>query len=229
MASASDIIVAAFGKLAVYDPTTTQTSAALSSLNSMISSWGVEHLQPVVVSETMAITQGDAEYTIGSGGDLDTVRPMRIENLRLRDSDDYDHPVEVMSPGDYNRVSSKTYEATPKRAYFLPEYPLAKLIFEYEPDAAYTAYIESLKPFTEFTSTATTVSLPVEYKEALVYNLAIVLGEDWDRRIPETVIMRAKELKNMIASFIAGTKPPAMARFDSGLSGRSHYNINTDC
>ena len=228
MPAASDIITAASQKIGVQSPTAAQNATALASLNNMITFWGTDKLNYVVTSESLAIGTSTATYTIGSGGDLDTVRPISLEECFLRDSDGYDHPVSVMPSRAYNRLYYKSFSARPTLGYFLPEFPLAKIIFNSIPNAAYTAYFEFTKGFTAFASTTTTIGAtwPNEYIEALVYNLAVSLGEDWDRKIPETVILHARETKESIDAMNAGNKPVPKAKFD--LFVRSSYNIETD-
>lgn len=224
--TAGDLITAAFLKCGVESPTTAQTTSALISLNNMVSSWGGEKRYPSRIIENFTLTSGDREYTIGSGGDFNTVRPDKIESAFLRDSNSYDWPLEIISAKDVNSVVYKATEARPEAFYFIPEITLAKIYFECEPDYAYGFYIESWKNFTEFAATTTNVTLPNEYKEAIIYNLAVSLAEDWDRIINKTVIARANETKYLIDSANAGTRVVPKASFDM-LIGHA-YNITTD-
>ena len=106
MATAGDIITAAFIKVGVDSPTAAQTASALVSLNNMISSWAVEFVTPAI----------------------------------------------------------------------------------------------PLTDFVEYPTTGTTVNLPNSYKDAIVYNLAIALAEDWDRVISKTVYRRAIEAKYFLSA-----------------------------
>ena len=224
--TAADIITAAFRKAGIETPTTTQRTDALTTLNNMVSGWTPEIIQVAVTRESLALTAGTASYTIGPAGDLATVRPLRLENAFLRDSESLDSPLEIIAAKDYNQVASKTIEARPSALYFIPSETAATIIFDCEPDAAYTLYIESWKPFTEFTALTTAVSLPVEYKEALIYNLAVCLAEDWDRILPRTVYERAKEIKYLLSNATAASRPAPKARFD--FANRGGWMIETD-
>jgi hypothetical protein len=225
MATAGDIITAAFIKVGVEVPTTAQTASALISLNDMVSSWGAEGLMYSVVSESFSIVALDSEYTIGSGGQWDTVRPIRVISCFLRDSDNTDYPISILSSRSYNQMPDKHYDGQPTGLYFLPEYPLAKIIFNARPDVSIDAYFEFLKNFTEFATTATSVTLPPEYKEALVYNLAISLGEDWDRTIGQTVIMNAVRTKGILDHVLATQRVVPVTRFaDIGVRPYSGGN-----
>jgi hypothetical protein len=231
MATAGDIITAAFIKVGVDSPSVSQTATALISLNNMVSMLGAEAMIYSVVSESFTVVVADIEYTVGASGQWNTVRPLNVVSCYLRDGDNYDWPVKVMSSKDYNRLSNKSYIARPSELYFLPEYPLAKIIFNCSPDYAYTAYFEFLKNFTEFAATSTTVTLPNEYKEALVYNLAVSIGEDWDRQVPKTVLVKAEQYKDIILHRLATQKAVPRAKFDFyGIGGTcdAPYNITTD-
>ena len=80
-------------------------------------------------------------------------------------------------------------------------------------------YLESLKNFTEFAATTTSVTLPPEYKEALVYNLAVSLGEDWDRVVSKTVYAQAMRTREVVNRLNAATRPAPIARFDEFYRG----------
>jgi len=220
MATAGSIITAAFIKVGIDSPTTAQMASSLISLNNMISLLGADMLAPVVVSQTLAlIAPGSAEYTIGETGSpsWNTVRPILVLSCFLRDSGNYDYPVEIMSSKDYALISNKSFDARPTELYFLPEYPLAKIIFNAIPPAgAYNAHFVFLKNFTEFALITTPVALPNEYKEALVYNLAVSLGEDWDRVVSKTVYMQAMRTREVIDRLNAATKVIPKAKFDFG-------------
>ena len=231
MATAADLITAAFIKVGVDSPVAAQTASALISLNNMISLLGADMLQGVVVTESFSVVAADAEYTIGSGGQWDTVRPMAVKSCFLRNDDDYDTPVKILSSQEYINLSNKAFSARPTGLYFLPEYPLAKIIFNTSPNAGYDAYFEFVKNFTEFALTSTSVALPPEYKEALVYNLAVSLAEDWDRVVPKSVYEKAMMTREIIDHLNATTKRPPLLRFDfAGMGGTSDagYDVVTD-
>lgn len=231
MATAGGIITAAFIKVGVDSPTTAQTASALISLNNMVSLLGAEGMIYSITSEGFTVVAADKEYTIGSGGQWNTVRPLKIISCYLRDSKNYDYPVEVIAGKDYNRLSNKSYVARPGALYFLPEYPLAKIIFDASPDGSYSAYFEFVKNFTEFALTTTTVTLPDEYKEFLVYNLAQSLGEDFDRVVSKTVQMQAIRTREVIERMVASQKQIPKARFDfAGIGGTTElpWSIVTD-
>ncbi len=230
--TAANLITAAFSKIGIASPSAAQNASALISLNTLVSFFGASFMFPFLVRESKTLTVGDGEYTIGVGGNLNTVRPIGLENCYLRDSDNYDYPLKVLSPSDYAKRPNKTLTSKPQRVYFIPEYPLAKIIFDYLPDYAYTAYFDFRKNLTEFALSSTTMEstlLPEEYRAFLTYNLAISLAEDWDRTPSKTLYAMAQQTKETIETLIASTKPAPVARFDVTKSEEAGtYSIITD-
>ncbi len=214
MATANTITDSAYRKVGINDPSTAQDNEALQDLNNMISMWGIDFAVPYVTRESLALSIGDAEYTIGSGGDLNTVRPVSVANCYIKDSENYSYPIRVRSAADYNDISFKTSEGRPVFLYFIPEYPLAKIILDKEPESSYTAYFEFWKQLTEFAALATTFTFPNEFKEAMIYNLAIRLGENNTLEIPQTVLVIATNSYNLISRTVAVNRLPPIARFD---------------
>lgn len=230
--TAGDIITAAFSKIGIASPTAAQTASALISLNTLVSFFGADFMFPFLVRESFALTIGDYDYTIGTGGNFSTVRPIKIESCYLRDAESYDYPMIIFSPRDYARKANKTVTAQPSGLYYVPEFPYGKIYFDAAPERAYTAYFESIKNFTEFALTTTTfasVLLPDEYKAFFTYNLAISLAEDWDRTVNKTLYAMAGETKAVIERLIASTKPAPVAKFDTQrIDDSGTYSIVTD-
>ena len=224
MSTANDILTAAFVKVGIESPTTAQTATGLISLNNMITMWGAEGLLYSWVSESFTVTT-TALYTYGSGGTWDSARPLDILQMYLKDSDGYDHYVRRMSSREYNAITNKTFSARPKKFYFVPEYSLAKVIFDSEPDTTYTAYVEAKKNFTTFATVGSTANMPAECIEPLIYNLTVAMAEDWRRDVNETVYANAARTKENLAQLFATQKLPAKAKFESFRAG---YNITTD-
>ena len=224
MATANDIIVAAFRKSHIGNSTTADRTDALEDLNNLISSLGSAFLN-VPVSENFPLVIGQAEYTIGDGGDFDTVRPIIVKNVFLRDSEGYDSRVRPVSDEDYVRLTNKDIEGKPFEYSFLQEYPLAKIVFNRETTKVYTAYFKFIKNFTEFAALDTTMVLPPEYKEFLVYKLAVTIAENRGIDLSQIVHMRVRELESNISRLVHIDLPPE-AEFNFG--GKGIYNIKSD-
>lgn len=226
MADYGDIINAAYRKVGIGVPTTADQTNALEALNNMVGIMGVEGLFPYVTRESFAMTVGQDTYTIGSGGSFDTVRPLSIKSIFIRDSNNSDYPITIYSMQEYNSISLKSQSGRPTKAYFIPEYPLAKIIFNYDADEAYTIFFEFDKNFTEVANTSTTVALPNEYKAMLIYNLAVILAEDKKITLPQTVYVLAQYYKDLLDKNKAVTTEIPITRFD--MATGVNLNIKTD-
>lgn len=226
MATANTITDAAYRKCGLLLPTSDEDDYGLEALNNMISLWGTEFLVPYLVRENFDLVIGTRNYTIGSGGDFDTVRPMRLDTLHLRDSDDYDYPLKLMSPQEWADIRYKDHSGKPTKVFYKTEYSLGKIRFNKKPDATYKIYLCSWKNFTEFANLTTTVTLPDEYKKALVYNLAVELAEDNSIDIPSSVLRSAANSLVLLTRLIAANRLPSEAKFD--FNGGASYNITTD-
>lgn len=214
MATAQEIIDSAWRKIGFRDNVAADDAEALTALNNMVSTWGLDILSPYRVRESFTITSATGTYTYGSGGTLDSVRPNLITEAYLENSDGISTPLEILSARDFSGIAMKAQTGRPEGFYYIPEYPLGKVIFDRKPEETYTFWVEAEKHITEFATLGTTVLLPNEYKEALVYNLSIRLAEDKGVALPQTVTSTATELKYLISRLVDANKPIPEAQFD---------------
>ena len=213
------------------DPSgTDQETDAFAVLNSMIASWSAERLMvPYLVTDSVTLTIGDGEYTYGTGGDINSARPNRIEQAYVRDSNNNDFPVEIVHVSKYNDVGIKTTQGRPYYLYYIAEYPLAKIKLIYVPDAAETLFLDSWKPLTQIATVATTINLPGEYQRALEYSLAVNIAPEYAQELPQSVYTLANQTMRTIKSLNA--IPVAESKVDDALLStgrRNSYNIFSD-
>jgi len=218
MPTAQNIIEGALRLIGNSSPTPTELNNAFASLNDMISLWNTNNLMIyAIIEENFTLTVGKSSYTIGSGGDFNTVRPVRIVNAFIRDSNNNDHEVDTtMSMEEYNEIVSKTSQGRPSRLYYATEYPLGKIYFNSKPIEAETLYLFSWKPFTEFASLSTNVNLPAEYNKALKYNLAVDLAPEYNVTIQSSVYNEAMLSKMNIENLHA--QPISPAKFEDYIT-----------
>lgn len=225
--TAETIVKGALRKIGVSSPSSDNKENALIDLNALLGQLSVEGLVvPSITTENFTLVVNDGEYSIGSGGDFDTVRPVKIENAYLQDSNGYDSPVYPMSKEQYNAIADKTASSEPGRYLYIQSYPLGKILFDYLPDEAYEFYFDSFKPLTEFSTLGTTVNLPDEYKMMLIYNLAIIMSDDHGVKTSNTLLGLAVDTKKALKGNNLQNLP--LAEFDKALlRGGSNYNIYT--
>src|SRR5688572_8871221 len=92
------------------DPINGSFSAAegtywLGRLNSFMEGLSIDRASVLsITQDNLALTAGTVSYTIGSGGAFNTTRPVKIVNAFVRDSSNYDTPVDVIGQAAYNDI-----------------------------------------------------------------------------------------------------------------------------
>lgn len=229
----NQITDAAYRKNGIKNPSSAQDDNALYELQDMLSLWSIEGLiVPYYVTENFTLTIGQAVYTIGVTGDSPdlvtaTGRPIRIVNAFFRISND-DYEIDVdMNKQEYSKIVSKDTEARPRRLYYDPQYPNGKIKFDVECEAAYDFHLISEKPLASITAKTDTLSLPLGINQALVYNLAIMLGIDLKSKLKNDVRKIARDSKAALENRNAIEKLSGTVELDSALvRGGSRMDIN---
>jgi hypothetical protein len=151
------------------------------------------------------------------------VRPDEVTDAFLRDSGG-DTPLRPMTQAEYNALYRKADGGKPERLFYDPQSPSGVLYFDSATDAAYTLFLESLKPVNQFSTLQTSMTLPGEYEEAIKYQLIDRLAPEYGFPIQpgsrlERLIDRSQK---RITSKNAKRK---VAAFDSALTAR-HARVN---
>lgn len=188
MPTANDIIKNALIELRVLaigeDIPADRVEWSLFKLNAMLESWETERLMcTAVVEENETLTSGTAEYTIGSGGDFDTTRPLEIFDNAFIRIGDTDYPVKRWSLDQYRMQGDKSTSKRPEYFAYQPEYPLGVVYFYKEPDSAYDFHFSSRKPLKTFATATTSVNLEPGWSRALLYGLAIELAPGFGKSV----------------------------------------------
>lgn len=173
----------------------------LDTLNDMLDSWSLESLMVLFkTEETFSLVAQTREYTIGDGGDFDTVRPIRLINANLkRDSRDY--PLKVVERSNYNKIGRKQTSGRSFAITYQPEYPLGKIALFFTPDSSSDQlFLSTQKQLESFPSLTTKVNFAPGYNRAVKYNLAIELAGEFGRgaTLDPTIIAIAKVGKDNI-------------------------------
>ena len=210
-----ELLEKALEKCRIKNPSTEMLSKALGDFNLMLKSLNEELIFPT--SENFTLTVGTESYSIGDGGDFDTIRPLEIKSAFLRDSDDVDHPLNVdISKEDYDKITDKDYSTRPSGLYYAPEYPLGYIYFDTAPAEADTLYLYSVKPFAEYTTLTTDLTQPVEMEKFLIFNLAIDIAPAYGISLPNTLLLDVERMRDQIERRYA--KPTPLASFDEALT-----------
>jgi len=221
-------------KIIGQDLSSAEKSDYLAILNDMIESWANKNfLLYHRAQDTKTLTVGTAEYTIGSSGDIDTVRPQGIKEAFIRDSSDHDYPIEILPIDLYWDLRDKAAAGRPYELYYDPDFAagLGKIYLYYTPDTAETLYLESIKELGSFAATDTTVTLPPGYNIAIWMNLAILIGRSRGKRITADLKSDAKHYKSVLKrrnvhALLKHTRLE-ISELNNPNADRSRGNINT--
>lgn len=175
------------------------SNISFSVLNSMLDLWNTEKLLVFQFQdETHTLTPGAGSYTIGSGGDIDTVRPVRIQGAYVRDSGGNDTTLDIINKDDYDGILDKSQGGLSNALFYDPAYPLGTINLYRIPDAASTLHIKTWRPFSSYATLATNKVLPPGYDQLLVYNLSVLLGAEFNSPIRSDVMAIALSTKAQI-------------------------------
>lgn len=215
MAQVRQVVEGALRKLGIRDfSNPTKMAEAIDALNFMLASWDESLLTRV--TEYFTLTAGTASYMIGTGGDFDTIRPLKIESAFIRSSDNYDYEVNVYyTRKEYNLEAQKNLDGRPSNLLYERSFPLGAITFDTEPETAETFYLTSYKPIANYEDLDETMLQPDEQLNAIIYNLAVELAPEYNQTPNNLVVEQAVILKEPITR--RNSQPVPNARFDSAL------------
>jgi hypothetical protein len=234
MATANDMISRALRLIGVLGQgrrtlTDNEKTDGLDALNTMLDSWSIDRSKIYqLLTETHTLSAGTADYSIGSGGTIDTTRPVRIEQAFIRDSSNYDYPVTIINKKAYDMVTLKTTQSRPKYLYYDEIFPLAFIRLIYTPSDADTLHFTSWKQLQQFSTATTALSMPPGYQRAIEYNLALELHPEYPgSQLNPRVDAIAKDSLSKITSINQDTEVLDVTDPIITIEGRSHRNIFT--
>lgn len=227
----TEVIIAAFQELGIIvsggSPNANDLSWALGKLNRMLKSWSTDGINlHYRTEESFSLVSGTPSYTIGSGATFNTVRPNVIEKAFIRDSG-HDYPVGIRPAAEYWTLAEKSTEDRPLKLYYDPTYPNGTIYLYYTPSDTDPLHIVSQKPLLTYVSAATEISLPGEYEDMLVLNLAIRLASRYGKAISGELRLDAKSALGSVRALNLGNQIEGV---ELGIPGRRRgtYDINSD-
>ena len=175
-------------------PTTDEGTDALTALNAMIDSWRNDRLMVYALSEsTITLTPTDASYTIGTGGNINTTRPVKIESAFCR-AGSVDFPVDVIGKARYDAIPDKTTTSDiPDFLYYDSAVTTGNINLWPVPTTANVLHVTMWTVLSTLAAVSTTVTLPPGYERALAYNLAIEVAPEYEKTVSQEVAKIARE------------------------------------
>ncbi len=162
-------------------------------LNNMLSEWNAQGLAVFsIVKSTFSLSNGTADYTIGSGATINQARPEKIEAWRVYDSSgaaNGGQPVdskEFVARADDNALTAARIEMLNYDAAF----PVGTIhLYPIPNGGTLELWVwEQLAAITDFTLA---ISFPPGYLKTIIYNLAVDLAPKFGREVGQTVKMVA--------------------------------------
>lgn len=202
-----------------------EATDGLAEANRMLGSWSADGLMiHYKVRETLTLTASDGSYTVGSSGNLNTTRPIRIVSGSILEGA-IEYPIRALSLAEWVRIESKDVNGLPYSMYVDMAYPLLTVNLYPRPSStAYSLVLWSEKPLTEIATLDTSISLPPGYDDALIHNLAIRLAPEYGKAPSEALYKLAEETKsNLMRQNIR----PTYLTCDSALVSGGAFDIYT--
>jgi hypothetical protein len=170
-------------------PSAAESADGLSTLNTMLESWSIERLYVYyIVQESLTLVPGQATYTMGVGGNLNTARPTQIDDSCFVSYNSMDIPLQLINADAYALIVAKSIQSNlPMYLFADMQNPLVRLSFYPVPNTAYTAAIRSWKQIQTFAALTDVLALPPGYQRAIEYSLAEEYGPEFGVDVPPRV------------------------------------------
>jgi hypothetical protein len=198
--------------------TADETSDCLRTLNDLIEDWNTQNLAVYgQANQTFNTVNGQATYTIGTGGNWNTVRPVRINEPAYSTINGVTFPMSAMSQGQYDLIAVKGQtQQFPDLFLYVNEFPLGLVTLWPTPNAVTPVTFSIDRLITAVSSAGASISFPPGYANAFVYNLAVKLGPKFGKKMsqyPEVV----QEAKDSFGNIKRANKRPRVMSYDPAI------------
>lgn len=234
MATARDLVEQCLRLIHVVDPDEAPTNAeatdALSSINDMIDEMSMAR-QFIFTTrgDDVTWTGGQASQTIGSGGDFNITRPIKLtQGCYIVDDNSNHDPLQILDNKEaYNAIVDKTTTSDiPLWIHYEASYPLGTLYIWPVPSSNLTVHLESWQQLTQLTSLSTTLALAPGYKNLFKYNACRALAAEFGVALPPEVAALARAVNR---SHVTNNLDTAYMQTEiAGYDSQPRYNIYTD-
>lgn len=183
------------------NPTNVEAANGLMCLNQMLDSWQLDRLSIFTVDITdFPFVGGQQTYTLGAGGNFNIPRPARIEAASAILGPNSGSPIELpmtytQSESEWQGILIKSVTVTyPFVVYDDGGMPFRGLhMWPIPADSSQAFRLYSWEPLAQFDTLGTTKLFPPGYAEAIRYNLALRLADDFDEDVRPSVVQRAMQ------------------------------------
>lgn len=238
MTTARDLCTRALKKLGVvsasHDAEPEDINDALAELNGMLAEWRVDRLMVYRLVDATKVADGSATYTVGPTGDIVLgQRPNRIEGCYFTQTAgsqvvSYDGTV-IDSLEDYAKITLKALATVPTHVFYDPVHSAGNgngVIYPWPvPDSSWTIHLLVRVILQVISTLNDTITLPPEYENAIVYNLAVRLSTNYgDMTLSPTTRGIAAATKRLIATSNL-RMPQLQMPYPLRSRGRGRFNV----
>jgi hypothetical protein len=164
---------------------------AFVTLNDMLDSWSVANIfLYCMVDVPLSATLNQGQYTIGPGGNFNTVRPTTIQSMTYQVGE-ISYDVTPLTRDQFSSIGVKSNGGIPAWFNYEPTFPLGVISIYPVPATAGTLLAQLPQQFTQFATLTTNINFPPGYNEAIHLGLAVMLCNEF--KIELTPLLKASE------------------------------------
>lgn len=160
----------------------------LRMLNMMLKSWQIHVELWPTTDVQFTLTPGTESYTVGTGLDINTPRPLRLISCRRENSSGIEVEVDVVTRQEYKMLPQKDTQSPVTLVYYDPQ--LTNGVLYVWPTGSTNDKILNLtfqRPIEDIDATSNTFDFPQEWYLTIVYNLAVITAPIFDMPVPQSV------------------------------------------
>ncbi len=213
-------------------PNATQAQDALETFTDMLDSWSTERLTIwSITNELFNLVPGQQTYSMGPGAQFNTSRPTKVDTVSVRINpgtgpSQIDIRTKILNTEQWASISVKATSSTwPTKVWVDYQNPNVQLNVWPIPQTANPLLIFSFKPIQDALVLTSPFVFPPGYSQACRYNLAALLGDEYNKPISETVARIAIDSKARIKR--ANFKTTLMTVDDAILEPDRSFNYLT--
>jgi hypothetical protein len=180
-------------------PSSSEASDGLISLNDMLSSWDTDETYIFTIdSDVFNLTTGVTTYTIGTGGDFNTDRPVIFDSV-VANLNGISYPLKQLNAQDYADIAYKANSTGIPEFYYCDfAFPLATIYLYGAPSSGLTLTIGKTQRLTQFADLTTQYQFPPGYNRLLNYGLAMEIAPDYGMTLtPEAQFIASESKANV--------------------------------
>lgn len=197
-------------------PTAAEINDGINTLNDLLENWSTQNLAVYdSATQTFATVAGQAVYTIGSGGNWNTTRPVRIADDTYCTFNGVDFPVTMIGQGEYDMIGLKTQQQPIiEKMLYVNDNPLGIITLWPVPSGIVNITINADRVLVAVTDQSTVMTFPPGYLLPMRYHLGILLAPDYGRTISTEI---ASVAASSFAAIKRANKIRRVATFDGAL------------